>query len=790
MKLLKNIKLTFRNLSKNKGVTLLNILGLTIGITVSVFIFSFVWKEKNTDKFISNIENIYCLTNNGGTYLSQNMVNLVKDEIPEVDKITYCSEDWSPQVFLQNGERKYKLNDLITADSCFFRVFQFETVWGNPGTGLNSANKLVITRTLSNKIFGNENPVGRTLTYNATFLQGEELEITAVIEDLPEESSWHFEAVLSFQTNYKIAWYIENMKHWGTQNYKGFVRLNDQVSAEQVLPKLAGITLNKVPDRMKAEIEFGLFPFSDVYFDLPELTILKHGNRLSVSIIGITGLLIFFLVCINYVNMVTAQREKRVKNIGVFKILGSTRKKIVQLIATESMVQILISIFISLILTIIILPVFNKLTSSNYTIQSFFSIEYILLLLFVCVAMISITGLIPGIIISKYTPSLLLKKQQSTNGSNLSRNGLLVFQFIVTIALIASIAIINKQSRYLENQNLGFVKNNVVYASTNSAIDEHIDAFKSGLVQIPGVEDYTFSENVLIDNEQTWGRAIINDGDRYDVHFSKLSVSPNFFSFFGMHFQEGKGFNENSNKKQDFILNQTAKTSYNIENIEDAKMATSNPQNGQIVGVVEDYNFESLHVPIRAAGFMCSADCDQVIYLKLSGNNTVGFKNTIKQVENLWNSISPDFPMELNFLDETWNAKYKRDKQFQKILWYTTLVSLLLSCLGLVGLTFFVMEQRTKEIGVRKVNGAKVSEILTLLNKDFIKWVLIAFIIATPIAYYSMNKWLQHFAYKTTLSWWIFALAGVLALAIALLTVSFQSWKAAVRNPIESLRYE
>ena len=213
-------------------------------------------------------------------------------------------------------------------------------------------------------------------------------------------------------------------------------------------------------------------------------------------------------------------------------------------------------------------------------------------------------------------------------------------------------------------------------------------------------------------------------------------------------------------------------------------------QNGQIVGVVEDYNFESLHVPIRAAGFMCSADCDQVIYLKLSGNNSVGYKNTIKKVENLWNSISPDFPMELNFLDETWNAKYKRDKQFQKILWYTTLVSLLLSCLGLVGLTFFVMEQRTKEIGVRKVNGAKVSEILTLLNKDFIKWVLIAFIIATPIAYYSMNKWLQHFAYKTTLSWWIFALAGVLALAIALLTVSFQSWKAAVRNPIESLRYE
>ncbi len=787
---LKNLKLTLRNLSKNKAVTLLNVLGLTVGLTVSMLIFSFVMKEKSTDRFIPGVDHVYCLMNGRGTYLSQNMVNLVKDEIPEVDKITYCSNDWSPQIFLAGGQRKFKLDKLITADSCFFRVFQFKPVWGNPEIALNAANKLVITRSLSEKIFGDENPVGKTVTYNATYLQGEELEITAVIEDLPQESSWNFEAVLSFQTNYKIDWYVDNMKHWGTQNYKGFVRLNDHASYNQVEARLSNISLDKVPDDMKADIQFKLFPFTKVYFDLPELSLLRHGNRLTVSIIGITGIFILLLACVNYVNMITAQREKRNKNIGIFKMMGSSRKKIIQLVTSESLVQVLLSVAVSILLTIVILPVFNSLTSSTYTFSEFISLNYILLLFAVLVVMVAITGIVPGVIFSKQAPSILLRKQQKTKGINRSRNGLLVFQFAVTIALIASIFVINKQSSYLNSQDLGFEKESIVYANTNDAIYDNVDALKAELKQIPGISDFTFSENVLIKNDQNWGRAIINKGERYDIHFSKLSVAPNFFGFFGINIQEGRGFDENSNKNQDFIFNRTAKNNFNIANIEEAKMATSEPQKGQITGVIDDYNFESLHVPVRAAGFMCSGDCAQVIYLKLNSTNRAGFDNTIKQVESVWNRLSPEFPMEYQFLDQRWDALYKKDKQFQKILSYTTMVSLLLSCLGLIGLTFFVMEQRTKEIGIRKVNGARISEILTMLNRDFVKWVAIAFVIATPIAYYAMNKWLENFAYKTELSWWIFALAGLLALGIALLTVSWQSWRAATRNPVEALRYE
>ncbi len=302
----KNVKLALRSLLKNKTVSILNLTGLTIGVTVSLLILMFVMKERSTDKFIPQVENVFCLTNNSSTYLSQYMVNLVKEEVPEVDKVTYCTVDWSSQVFLEKENQSFKVEKMLTADSCFFRVFQFEPVWGVPGEALNTTNKVVITRSLAEKIFGKENPVGKTVTYNATYLQNEELEVSAVIEDFPQNSSWDFDAVLSFQTNYKLDWYVDNMQDWGTQNYKAFVRVNNNASAEYVNNKLENISLDKVPDDFKKEIDFSLFPFSQVYFYLHELALLKHGDPLTLSIIGIVGLLILLLACVNYINMVTA----------------------------------------------------------------------------------------------------------------------------------------------------------------------------------------------------------------------------------------------------------------------------------------------------------------------------------------------------------------------------------------------------------------------------------------------------------------------------------------------------
>ena len=289
MELVKNLKITFRSLFKNKVVTFLNLIGLTVGITVSMLVFLYVLKEKNTDRFIPDVDNIYVLTDNGEAYFSQNMVNHVKTEIPEIDHITYCTNDWSPQVFLSKNQESFKVEKMITADSCFFRVFQFEPVLGDPKNGLNTANKIVLTRSLSEKIFGKENPIGNTVTYNATYLSGIELEVTAVIEDIPQSSSWDFGAVLSFQTNYQIDWYVSNMNNWGSRNYKAFARLNTNVSEKTVEDKLAKIDLAGLPENYQESIKYGLFPFKKAYFDFPELGILKNGNRFTLSVIGVVG---------------------------------------------------------------------------------------------------------------------------------------------------------------------------------------------------------------------------------------------------------------------------------------------------------------------------------------------------------------------------------------------------------------------------------------------------------------------------------------------------------------------
>ena len=791
MVLFQNIKYAIRSLLKNKTISILNLVGLTVGITVCILIFLFGLKEKNTDKSIPGVQNIYVLTNNDGkTYFSQKMVNHIKKEIPEMDDVTYCCPDWSPQVFLARNQESYKVNKMITADSCFFRVFPFKTLWGNPQTAFNSANKIVLTHSLSEKIFGKENPVGKSVTYNATYLQGEELEVVAVIEDFPQTVSWNFDAVLSLQTNYKISWYINNIQNWGSRNYRAFAKTNEHASPKAVLLKLANINLDDVPEDSKSDIHYGMFPFEKAYFDLPQLDVIKHGNRFILSVIEIIGVLILLLASVNYINMVTAQREKRYKSIGIFKTLGSTKGRILVLTTIESFVLLFFAILCSAFLTILLFPGFNLLTSSEFRLSNLLSVNYLFPLIAVGGIMILLTGIVPGFIFSKKPAILLIRKNVSTVGNNWIRNSLLVFQFTASIALIASILFIYKQNNYLQSRSTGFNKENIVYANTNKEIASHIDAFKNELKKISGVTDFTFTESLLIANDQNWGMGLINKGEKYDVGFSKMSVAPNFFGFFGIKLAEGETFNDASKANGDFIFNRKAQTDFRIEKLGEARVDFSNPKKGRIIGIADDFNFESLHVPIRAAGFMSSGNCDDVIYLKINTQNLAAFNTTMNEVKQLWKRISPNFPLEYKFLDQTYAALYSRETQFQRFLLYTTLVSLVLSCLGLVGLTFFVMEQRTKEIGVRKVNGARVSEVMAMLNRDFVKWVVIAFTIATPVAYFALKKWLENFAYKTSLSWWIFVLAGLLALGIALLTVSWQRWKAATRNPLEALRYE
>ncbi|MBL4560390.1 MAG: ABC transporter permease [Labilibaculum sp.] len=785
-----NIKLSVKNLLKNKLVTSINIAGLALGIAISLLIFSFVHKENTIDKFIPNIDHVFTILNYEDPDISAKMVEHIRQEIPEISHITYAQHEWSPQVFLEYNNVNFKIENLLVADSGFFKVFQFEAVYGNPATALYNTNQIVLTESIARKIFGNENPIGKTVKYNATNLQNEILKIGAVIKDLPHNCSWNFEAVLSSQTNYKISWYINNIKYWGTQNYAAFFSIPENVDIEYVREKLHNISLNNVPDDSKNNIKYDFLPFTNCYCDLPELTIIKHGNHLTLTIIQIVGFLILFLACINYINLVTAQKLNRLRNIGILKVLGSKRRKIIELISTESLLVLLFTTFIIFILTDFLLSGLNHFTNSRFTLSDIYSGWNLAIFLSILFFTFLATGLLPGITLSKNQASLLLKNSSTYNKYYL-RNSLLVFQFTISIILIISVLFINKQNTYLSNLDPGFKKENIIYTNTNDQLIENIDAFKHELRKIPGVEELTFSSALLGYNQANWGRMMINKGKEQAVGFANFFVSPNFFNFFGIELIRGIQFNDYSFKSGDWIMNQSAIKKFNIDQLEDAKLLNFNgTKNEDIIAEIKDFNFESMHVPIRPVGFRSAGDADQVAYIKLNTKNSRAFDQSIIAFKNLWEKLSPKFPLEIKFMDASWEALYKKEKQFQSILNFATIISILLSCLGLISLTFFLVETHTKEIGIRKVNGAKTFEIVKLLNNDIIKWVAIAFVIACPIAWYAMNKWLENFAYKTELSWWIFALAGVIAMGIALLTVSFQSWRAASRNPVESLRYE
>jgi len=786
---LHNLKISFKNLQKNKLVSAINIGGLALGITISLLVFSYVNKEKTMDQEIADVENIYTVLNNNDPDLSSRMTRHIRKEIPEIEAITYARYVWSPQNFLKFENVDLKLNKLLIADSCFFKVFEFETVYGNLQEALSSANKIVLTESVAKKIFGTKNPIGKELEYNATYLQNEIIEVGAVIKNLTHKCSWEFDAVLSVPTNFKINWFKNNHEYWGAQNYNAFAKTPSNISAEIINKKLRNISVENIPESYKERTKFQIQPFTQSYSQHPEIEIIKHGNLLTLTIIQITGFLILFLACINYINLVTAQKIKRLRNIGILKVLGGKKGKVIELIAVESGLVLLITSILVIVLSNFLLIGLNQITNSEFTLAEIFTGTNLIIFISLLSFTFLLTGIIPGISLSKGKTTALLKNTTNTRSQNYLRNSLLIFQFCITIVLLSGIILINKQNNYMSELDPGFKREQILYVTTNPQIKNGIDAFNSEIKRIPEIVDITYSSSLPGYNHSNWGLPMIYNGEEQKIGFANLFISPNFFDFFGIDLVRGKQFNQYSEENEDWIFNSTAIKKFNIQVLEDANIS-NNGTIGKVIAEVKDFNHESTHSLIRAMGFRSCGKSDEVAYFKINTSNIASTENCIRSMERVWSNISPNFPMEINYLDESWEALYQKERQFQKILNYATIISILLSCLGLISLTYFIVETHTKEIGIRKTNGAKTLEIVKMLNKDLVKWVGIAFLIACPIAWFSLSKWLSAFAYKTEFSWWIFPVAGIIALGIALLTVSWQSWRAAKMNPVESLRYE
>jgi len=781
----------FRTLLRNKFSTIINIFGLSVGVTVVLLISVYLHNELATDKFHKNYESIYrfgATDFNGTADMPGPLADMVDEKIPEVDMVTRVDFTHSWGMDVKYNEEHLNIKGLIFADAAFFRIFTFESLRGDVKNALDMPNSIVITKSLSQQIFGDEPAVGKQI-----FLQNKEyLTVSALIEDVPGNSSIDFKGVISLPVVKKIEGNNDYSKNWGNFNYEMFCTIRDS-DIKSIETKINDEFRHIQPEIKKTV--FSLHPFSRIYFhNQYSDDSLKHGNLQTLLFLGISVLLIIILAVINYINLSVANITGRLKSVGIQKMIGAQKKNIYRQFFYEAIIIISASGLLGLLLAVMLLPILNHLTSLSVSVVQLFNYKSLVLILFSVVALAALSSYIPFVVVNNQNLQLALKNQMQvgTKKSN-AKYVLAAFQFLITIVLISSTIAVNKQIYYINTTDLGFNKNDAtILFFIEEKPTENYNLLKNQLSRYPQIKAMSLSHSSPGTVGMQWGGELQHNGKTSHVSFFSVPVTPGYMEMMGYRMKEGRFFSDSlASDKGCFILNETATRKYGIaQSPLEAKFTDFGDNIGKIIGVVQDFNFESLHEKVKPLAFCYVPQWGGMCSLVNIKTGTDDLAATKRIVETEYKKLLPGKAFECFTIKDIFSEYYTKDNNLNKIITAFSLLAILIGCLGLIGIVNITIVSKTKEIGIRKVNGAKVSEILAMLNKDFVKWVIIAFVIATPIAYYAMHKWLENFAYKTTLSWWIFALAGLLALSIALLTVSWQSWRAATRNPVEALRYE
>jgi putative ABC transport system permease protein len=800
-----NIKLAIRNLLRNKFYSLINIAGLAIGITACILILLYVKSEFSYDKFHKKADQIYRVNLNA--VLSDNefytpttsvpLAETMQAELPEVEEATRILDFDKPVIkhnnILHNETKWYY------TDANFFNVFSATFIFGNEAGVLSQPNSLVLTETTSKKYFGNENPVGKYLTKenDADYL------VTAVIKDFPQNSHIkpNFLASLSGQEIAKSLRWTNNMLYTYFLLREGYTATDINASLEQLVEKYIGPEVKQSMgisfDDFKAQgakYQWYAQSIKDIHFDNKLMTDLEpSGNRSYMVIFSIIAAFILLIASINFMNLSTARSANRAKEVGIRKSMGSNKKLLISQFLGESILVTLISLVLTVILIKLLLSGFNNLIEKQLTFHLLDNFKTIPLLLIFGIFVGIVAGSYPAFFLASFNPVKVIKGIQKSEGTNARlRNGLVIFQLAVSIILFSGTFIIGKQLHFLQNKELGFNKENLVVIQNVENLKSNISSFKNELLAQSGISAATNTSAIpgRFHTGSTFSYLSVNDLRG----FLTLWTDEDFLKTFEVEMVEGRYFDSKipSNNKT-VVLNESAVKKLNIKDAVGQKIYEGEHTEDAgytIIGIMKDFHSESLHKEISS--IIVREGVENAPF----GNNLVvrvtteNMQQNLKHLEQTWNKFAKGQAFDYVFFDEDFGRLYNTEVRTKKIVAIFSALAIVIACLGLLALAAFIAEQRTKEIGVRKVNGARVSEILFSLNSGFIKWVGIAFVIAVPVAWYVLHNWLRNFAYKTDLSWWIFALAGLLALGIALLTVSFQSWKAATRNPVESLRYE
>ena len=783
------LKIALRNLFKNKVDTFISMSGLAIGIAVFFLITMYSTHELSYDKFNLNYKDIYQVNIGKEFYTTSPLANLMKESIPEIRSVTridyYAGGGQAPFIEVDENDgssKKVKVKNVVFADNTFFDLFSFKVIYGNPSTALYNPYSIVLTRNTSQLLFGTDNSVGKSIHYIGDRSNVPEMDmmVTAVIENIPDNSSVTFNAVASFATLNSIKPTGMDMdSDWSNWMYSTFSLLDNQNSkiVEEKLSKLWE-ECESIYFAENEHQEIGIVSLSDIPF-------YNNNKRQLIFLIQLVGIFILILALVNFINLTIARSSLRAREIAIRKVSGSSRFELIKQFLFESVLISILVAPVSLLIVSLSKSYFKHITNTQISLDI---IHQPLLIVYFVIGILIIgiiAGIYPAFYLSSFKITSLLKGVVTKGKKRISLQfGLFVFQFVISISLIICTVIISKQIDFVKDKSLGLNTANIIDFNQSQQIGLKYNVFKQRLLHNPNIISVTRTNTGL-----GKGLPITATYEHNGIKktYAVTTVDPDFIPTMDIGVLEGRNFSWEiqSDKKGAIIVNETFVEEFGLKSVLDTEITLFNKK-VKIIGVVKDFFYDSFHQKLKPSA-LWYADWNSHINIKINNQNTV---QSIKYIEGLWNELSPQTPFEYEFLDKTYGQLYKSEENLQKIYTTFSVIAIIIACLGLFGLALNSTQQRVKEISIRKINGAKISDVLILLNKNFIKWIVIAFVIACPIAWYAMHEWLNNFAYKTELSLWVFAIAGILALGIALLTVSFLSWKAASRNPVEGLRNE
>jgi|WetSurMetagenome_2_1015567.scaffolds.fasta_scaffold00002_125 putative ABC transport system permease protein len=772
----KSIKLSIRTLLRHNRFLIFSIVSLTICLSLIVLTSAYYAYEMSCDKYQGKYDRIYRLVNTSGNHvrLDEKYYNTLLTGVSGIEKVCRINIFGS---MLTSGEALVNIKNLVIADSSIFGLFEYNILIGSGKHLLDAPDKIVLSKSLAEKLFGSEDPLGKAVRVNMV----KTVYVSGVFDDIKEKSHFKSDAIVSLYTD-NLPWAGGNFGNqrgtWKVRIFSYYILINERANPENVT------------DQIKRTYDFPWYssppnieiqPLSDIFTNSSyKDERISHLNKPLAGLLLAISLIVMIIAGINYINLNLSNMKAESRMVSILKVHGANRNDIFRHYMVSGGLLIMLSLVIAIVLSDTLLPYFNQLVNSEVQINILTNFSYLIPFCGILVILFFSIGLYPAWLFSGITPVNLF--QGKTGGKirlSIFSRILLVFQFTAAIALIASVLIIFEQIAFMKNKNPGFepdylIKQDLHYSINNPQI---IKAYARELLKNPEILKLTLTDGIPL-GINSYSHHEING---HDVKYNNLDCDTSFFSVLGIKLVNGRTFYDSDKRNVCIITEKLAKETGFGEPVNEKI------NNMQVIGVVSDFNSMSMHQELNGVLFMPLSDYISNIILRINGTN---IPQTISYMEKTWKDFFPEYPFNYQFYDDLVAQQYEKEQKLANSISLVSGLAIFLCCLGLLGLVLNMVENRVKEIGIRKVNGARITEVLIMLNKDFLRWVAVAFIIATPIAYIIMKRWIQNFAYKTSLSWWIFLLAGLIVLFIALLTVTWQSWRVATKNPVDSLRYE